>query len=150
MLHIWFSTIGISGDAAGMSNSTFRLTNGVYNGSRFSPQIYPGWGGGSVAKITTYSVSKMGGYVSFGAGAAGTGLAYYQLANGTGSTMTLPDALVGSAGLINTISPYFEGVEIPVVGQCVAFYGWIRFWSDLGYNYPVSTWFRNDDTKLFK
>jgi hypothetical protein len=67
MLHIWFSTIGISGDAAGMSNSTFRLTNGAYNGSRFSPQIYPSFRGGSVARITTYSVSKMGGYVSFGA-----------------------------------------------------------------------------------
>ena len=143
-----FSMAGIAGDAAGMSNSTFRLTNGAYNGSQFSPHYYPtGWNGGSVARITTYSVSKMGGYVSFGAGAAGTGLAYYQLANGTGSTMTLPDALVGSAGLINTISPYFGGVEIPVVGHCVAFYGWIRFWGDLGYDHPVSTWFIDNDFK---
>ena len=52
------------------SNSTFRLTNGTYNGNSFSPKLYTsGWKGGSRAKITTYNVSKIAkgaGYFTFG------------------------------------------------------------------------------------
>ncbi len=34
----------------------FRLTNGAYNGNAISPKFYPkGWGGGSIARITTLS-----------------------------------------------------------------------------------------------
>ena len=36
---------------------------------------------------------------------------------------------------------------MPVIGQIVALYSWVRFWGELGYNHPVSTWFRDNDTK---
>lgn len=43
------------------SSSTFRLTNGLYNGNQFSPKIYKsGWIGGSRANIKTYSFLKLG------------------------------------------------------------------------------------------
>ena len=53
----------IGGTAAGLkySTSTFRLTNGSYNGYEFSPKIYSsGWRGGSRAGITTYEAAGAG------------------------------------------------------------------------------------------
>lgn len=51
---------------------SFRLTNGAYNGSSFSPKYYASaWAGGSTARITTYNIGKIGkgiGQVGFGAG----------------------------------------------------------------------------------
>jgi len=58
---------GLAGDIAGYSTASFRLTNGAYNGSEFSPRLYgSGWGGGSRAQITTYSASnrKHGSFIS--------------------------------------------------------------------------------------
>jgi RHS repeat-associated protein len=53
--------IGGMGTGLGYSSSSFRLTNGSYNGAEFSPKIYAsGWGGGSRAGITTYGVSELG------------------------------------------------------------------------------------------
>jgi RHS repeat-associated protein len=152
-------TAGVLSTAGSYFRSTqtgsFRLTNGAYNGSEFSPKYYPeGWGGGSFADITTYSVSKMGGYLSLGAGAVGTGFAYYQLTNGSSNTMTLSDATVGTIGFINSVAPYFGGAEIPFVGEGVAVYGTLRltwdtfFW--LGQKYGPSTWYGTDETKWFK
>ena len=41
-----FGALGIAGDIVSMSNSTFRITNGVTNGSMVSPKIYSsGWNG---------------------------------------------------------------------------------------------------------
>ena len=46
------------------SSSTFRLTNGSYYGNSFSPKFYSsGWKGGSLARITTYNVGKIGGFL---------------------------------------------------------------------------------------
>lgn len=72
--------MGLSTSATWLENSrsTFRLTNGVNNGSAFSPKLYKpslitgrGWGGGSRAAITTYKGSnfaKVGGTVLTGVG----------------------------------------------------------------------------------
>ena len=60
-----------------MSNSTFRITNGVANGSMLSPKIYgSGWNGGSAAGITTYSLSNLGSTVSFSAGVVTTAMGH--------------------------------------------------------------------------
>ncbi len=136
-------------------NGTFRLTNGTYNGSELSFKYYSnGWEGGSVADITTYSVSKMGGYLSLGASVVGTASSYAQLYKGTGGIMTMPDATIGTIGLANSLAPYMGGSAIPVVGEGVAIYGIGRFtWDtffDLGQKYGPSTWYGTDDTKWFK
>jgi hypothetical protein len=49
----------ISGVSGGLSSSTssFRITNGLANGSQLSPKLYSsGWRGGSMARITTYGL----------------------------------------------------------------------------------------------
>ncbi|MFC7346925.1 hypothetical protein ACFQO9_09380 [Chryseobacterium zhengzhouense] len=65
----WFVSSG--GTALENTVGSFRLTNGAYNGSVFSPKYYQSaWTGGSHARITTYNIGKVGGYVgkaSFGA-----------------------------------------------------------------------------------
>ena len=57
------------------------------------------------------------------------------------------DALVGVAGLTNSAAGYLGGTSIPVIGEGVALYNWARFWGELGYNHPVSTWFIDNDFK---
>jgi hypothetical protein len=53
--------LGGLGSAFEHSSSSFRLNNGVYNGSEFSFKSYSsGWGGGSRAGITTYKVANFG------------------------------------------------------------------------------------------
>ncbi|WP_430406831.1 hypothetical protein [Fluviicola sp.] len=48
-----------------LSASSFRLTNGVANGSKFSPKVYgSGWTGGSRANISTYKTAGLGGLLS--------------------------------------------------------------------------------------
>lgn len=43
---------------------TIRLTNGAYNGNKFSPKLYEsGWKGGGKARIKTYNVSKIGSHI---------------------------------------------------------------------------------------
>lgn len=145
---------GNSRDLASTSKSTFRLTNGAYNGSAFSPKLYSGWKGGSVARITTYSVSKVGGAVSFGTGVVGTGIAYNDIFNGTPNATTYVDAGVGTIGIMSSVSSYYAGAEIPYVGEAVAVYGtsrliWDVFFS-LGQNYGPSTWYGTNDNKWFK
>ncbi len=58
---------GFGGFGTGMieAGGSFRLTNGVYNGSKFSLYHYSsGWGGGSVARIKTYNMKFYGGILS--------------------------------------------------------------------------------------
>jgi RHS repeat-associated protein len=148
-----YGAVGTGGDVASMSNSTFRLMSGA-NGS-ISPRIYSsGWNGGSPARITTYSVSKIGTGISTGAGAISTYMAYNDIVKGRQQPITYVDAGVGTAGLVGTYASYFHGIEIPVVGEFVAAYGALRlgwdvgFWA--GYNYGPSTWYGTDDTKWFK
>jgi hypothetical protein len=71
---------GIGGFGIGMNEigGSFRLTNGAYNGSRFSPKIYApktntpnGWRGGGRARITTYGMIKWGTRLSRGTAIAG-------------------------------------------------------------------------------
>ena len=57
------------------------------------------------------------------------------------------DALVGVAGLTNSAAGYLGGTSIPVIGEGVALYNWARFWGELGYTHPVSTWFIDNDFK---
>ncbi len=103
---------------ASMSNSTIRLMSGA-NGS-ISPRIYSsGWNGGSPARISTYSVSKIGTGVSTGAGAISTYMAYNDIVKGRQQPITYIDAGVGTAGLVGSYASYFHGIEIPVVGEFV-------------------------------
>ena len=57
------------------------------------------------------------------------------------------DVLVGGTGLTNSAAGYLGGTSIPVIGEGVALYNWARFWGELGYNHPVSTWFIDNDFK---
>jgi RHS repeat-associated protein len=75
--NLWASGVGFT--LLESSRSTFRLTNGIRNGSVFSPKIYSpslitgrGWGGGSPARITTYKVSNLA--KGAGAGLVGIGV----------------------------------------------------------------------------
>lgn len=94
-----------------------------------------------------YSVSKFGTSLSTGAGAVTTYMAYNDIAYGRGKPITYFDAGVGSVGLVNTLAPVFGGSSVPLIGQIVAAYNWVRFWGELGYYYPVSTWFRDNEFK---
>ncbi len=145
--------VGVVGDAMSMSNSTFRLTGGA--NWAFSPKIYSsGWKGGSPAKITTYSLSKVGSGVSTGGNLVGTGIAYYQIADGSAQPITYVDAGLGTMGIIASGASYFYGVQIPFVGGAVAVYGVTRITWDvfynLGSNYGPSKWYGTDDRRWFK
>jgi hypothetical protein len=73
--------LSFGGSIAESSEGAFRLTNGLANGSRFSPRIYSGgWGGGSRAMIKTYNISKFGGalgQLTFGLGLAFDGIGVF-------------------------------------------------------------------------
>lgn len=130
-----FGSTGVAGDIASMSNSTFRLTNGVVNGSMLSPKIYgSGWNGGSAADITTYSLSKAGIAVSFGAGVVTTAMAYNEIYNGSPQSITFIDAGVGTVGVMSSLASYYSGIQIPYVGEGVAVYGTLRLTWDVFYN----------------
>lgn len=68
----WF--LGAVGTGVENTTGSFRLTNGAYNGSAWSPKYYAsGWRGGSKARITTYRITKIGysiGWLSVGIGIA--------------------------------------------------------------------------------
>src|SRR5665648_235979 len=148
-----FGATGLAGDITSMSNATFRLTNGAYNGSIFSPKYYSespltgrGWTGGSTAKITTYSVSKVGSAVSFGAGLVTSAMAYNEIYNGSPTSITYVDAGVGTVGAMSSIALYYSGIQIPYVGEGVAVYGTLRLTWDvflnLGANYgPIGAYY---------
>ncbi len=52
---------GTIGTAFEFTPGSFRLGNGAYNGNVFSPKYYPsGWTGGSIARIRTYNIAKIG------------------------------------------------------------------------------------------
>lgn len=148
---ILLGALGSLGNFGERSKATFRLTNGNYNGNVFSPKIYPkGWNGGSVADITTYKLSSLGKGLSTGAAVFSTGISYYEIGTGNARPITYVDAGVGTVGLGASASSYFWGVQIPVVGEVVALYGWTRLWMDLGAIYGPSKWYGPDDTKWFK
>ncbi len=147
-----FSTIGLFGDVANYSDvGSFRLaSNGL-----FSPKYYSsGWNGGSRAGIKTYNFSKLGGKISAGAGLVTTGMSYYDISNGDTSPVTWADATIGTAGVISSGAYYFNGIEIPFVGEVVAAYGALRLSWDYGYYmgsyYGPSTWYGTNDNKWFK
>ena len=68
----WF--LGAAGTGLENTVGSFRLTNGAYNGSKWSPKYYSsGWTGGSRARITTYNIGRVGkliGRISVGFGTA--------------------------------------------------------------------------------
>ena len=152
----FFSASGVAGSFLENSNATFRITNGAYNGSQISPKIYSsGWKGGSKAKITTYSLSKVGKATSLGSGIITTGYAYNDIINNQNTNpVTYVDAGVGTAGILSSAASYYAGVQIPYVGEAVAIYGTMRLTWDtffyLGANYGPSKWYGTDDTKWFK
>ncbi|WP_159479090.1 hypothetical protein [Chryseobacterium sp. 18068] len=98
----WFFASGAALTEA--SRGSFRLTNGAYNGSIFSPKYYQSaWTGGSRARITTYNISKIGsiaGKASFGAGVIMDGIGVYNYKNNPNSPNTVHPA---KAGLNTTI-----------------------------------------------
>jgi len=149
-----FSTAGAAGYVAGLSKSTFRITNGAYNGSQFSPQIYPGWNGGGVARISTYSISKIGSKVSTGAGIITTAMGYDEIIYGNPTSKTFFDTGVGTVGGINAIMPFIGYKSIATIGEATSIYGLLSLSWDIGFysgqNWGPSTWYGYDNTKWFK
>jgi RHS repeat-associated protein len=97
---------GVVTTAALLENTqgSFRLTNGVKNGSKLSLWYYSsGWSGGSRARITTYNISRIGkGLGRFGAGAGlimdGMGVLGY-LHNPNSPNAVHPGKAVFNAGM---------------------------------------------------
>ncbi|PTT24023.1 hypothetical protein DBR28_18655 [Chryseobacterium sp. HMWF028] len=95
--------------AAGIGNTagSFRLTNGAYNGSAWSPKYYSSaWRGGSRAKISTYNISRIGGILgkaSFVAGLTMDGIGVYNYYNNPSSDNKVHPA---KAGLNTTMGAY--------------------------------------------
>ena len=148
-----FGGLGVAGASLSLVNGTFRIHNGA-NGT-FSPKYYrSGWKGGSPVRISTFNVAKVGTGISAGANAFTTGIAYYQIANGTQQPITYVDAGVGTLGVMSSIASYYAGIQIPYVGGAVAVYGTARLTWDvfynLGVNYGPSKWFGNDNSRWFK
>ncbi|MCL8537391.1 hypothetical protein M9991_11020 [Chryseobacterium gallinarum] len=143
MMDEWYSTggqanwfFGAVATAVEKTTGSFRLTNGAYNGSAFSPKYYASaWRGGSRAKITTYNIGKVGGVlgkVSFWGGvimdARGTYNYYY---NPTSNNKVHP----AKAGLNTAVGAFGTWVN-PAVGIIYfgvdAFYpgGWEGYGND--------------------
>jgi RHS repeat-associated protein len=121
--------VGVAGTGLGMVNGTFRLTKS----GKFSPGYYAsGWQGNQYVKAT-YSVSKVGNAVSTGANMVTTGIAYYQITDGSAQPITYVDAGVGTIGIIASGASYFYGIQIPVVGEFVTVYGTVRVTWDVFY-----------------
>ena len=103
-----FNIAGGFGTGLQEMGGSFRLTNGAYNGSSWSPHHYKSaWTGGSTARITTYNSAKWGGRISGGAIGVGTAIGVYQIRQGyiaDGNTFgynaltTTGSVVVGMAG----------------------------------------------------
>ncbi|MCX8526481.1 RHS repeat-associated core domain-containing protein, partial [Chryseobacterium formosus] len=101
----WFFASGAALTEA--SRGSFRLTNGAYNGSSFSPKYYQSaWTGGSRARITTYNISKIGsiaGKASFGTGVIMDGIGVYNYKNNPNSPNAVHPAKAGLNTAIGAI-----------------------------------------------
>jgi RHS repeat-associated protein len=107
----------IEGFGTGMEKiqGTFRITNGLYNGSEFSPKFYSsGWLGGSMANITTYNVAKWGGRIFKGSIIISGALGAYNIYDGVqedGGTFGLK-AQVATGRTIGGIGGGIAGAEM--------------------------------------
>lgn len=104
----------LGGTLSGFSSSSFRLTNGSYNGSAFSPKLYTsGWAGGSVARISTYKIAKIGqivGLATFAVSSTLDGIGLYNYYNNpTSSNIVSPEkaAFNTMLGYASYSNPYF-------------------------------------------
>ena len=89
--------VGVVGTFMGTVDGTFRVTNGTKG--MLSPKYYAsGWKGGSLIKIKTFVVAKVGNGLGNAANVVTTGVAYYQIANGTNQPIDYADATVGNNG----------------------------------------------------
>jgi len=92
----------LGGIATERAPGSFRLTNGLANGSAFSPKYYgSGWAGGSRARISTYNIGKIGtgiGYVAAGAGLLIDGIGVYNYSQNPNA----PDAVTPTKAATNT------------------------------------------------
>ena len=112
---------GAGGLGTGMQKmgGSFRLTNGAYNGNALSLKHYAtGWGGGSVAQITTYNAAKWGSRISKGAGAVGLATGGYQVFQGyvaDGYTIGYNTQLAGSevtGGMLGSWGGAYLGAKV--------------------------------------
>jgi RHS repeat-associated protein len=111
----------VGGEAAEhIATSSFRLFNGAYNGNSFSPKYYPsGWNGGSVARIKTFNVAKIGGLVAKGSIVGGIvldGVGVYNYYNNPTSVNVVSP---GKMGLNTGMAAY--GLWINPVGGALYF-----------------------------
>lgn len=137
---------GLGASGAGMAEmtSSFRVTNGAANGSRFSPKYYPsGWSGGSKAKIKTFSVGKIGnalGWATLGIGVIMDGVGVYKYYH---SGANNPNAVLpGKAALNTAVGAY--GLWNPAVG--VTYFGVDAFYPGGAQGY-LNDYNRSLDTK---
>lgn len=145
----FFSIIGSIGQEMQRMDGSFRVTRGAYHNHAIGFKYYKtGWGGGSPARITTYSMARAGSYLRLGGDAVGLGMsaltagfAYRDIfdKNRDANVLTYGDAIVGTAGVANTVigrlgkyGARYGLKSVPVVGQGVKLYSWWRFWFDLG------------------
>lgn len=107
----WY--LGTSAAVLETSSSSFRITNGAYNGNSFSFKRYPsGWKGGSIARITTYNIRSIGGFLGRASFVTGLSMDIIGVANGSVS--------IEKAGFNTTMGLY--GLKFnPVAGSLYFF-----------------------------
>ncbi|MBF0575496.1 hypothetical protein [Dysgonomonas sp. GY617] len=122
---------------------SFRLTNGLYNGSQLSPKYYKtGWTGGSIARIKTYNIAKLGKFagkmaIGVGVGMDTIGLVNY-FNNPESSNIVTPWNFI-----INT-SMTGVGMYIPIIS--ITYFGVDSFYPGRwpGYFLDESTYYEGD------
>ena len=110
----WF--VSSAGTALENATGSFRITNGAYNGGAFSPKFYQSaWTGGSRARITTYNIGKVGGYVgkaSFGAAVVMDGVGVYNFYRNPDSK----NKVHPTKAIVNTVIGYYSLKFNPALG----------------------------------
>lgn len=96
--------VGLGAMAIEKAPGSFRLTNGLANGSAFRPKYYgSGWAGGSRAMISTYNIGNIGkglGYLGAGAGVVMDGIGVYNyIQNPQAPNAVSPTKATGNTGM---------------------------------------------------
>lgn len=99
---------------------------------------------GKAKFMTNISRIKLAGSIGTAASFIGATLSSYEASKKDASLMTYADAAVGLSGVVTDFSSHYTGVQIPVIGEFVAYYGicrmtWDTFW-EVGRQYGPLKW----------
>lgn len=137
----------------------------VYNGSQQTAKF--GFNGNKSVSAKLIADSKVqfntkikylnySGKIGVAASWAGLALNVNEISKGMAEPVVYVDLTVGGVGVVTDLATYFSGIEVPIVGQAVAYYGvcrltWDAFFS-LGSQYGpvhlITEWF--DENTGFK